>query len=322
MNKLCILIALFCLVLGYSSTAQDQPTKEASKSYYLDGDYVVFVFDIRDYQKATEDRGRNEQDFSDLEIEKVSVTGEFNNWRKKKGWELQKVGEYTYQLRKRLDEFDDAFPVEFKYVINDQYWAEPGATFPRIRKFTNSFFEETYNLTLYDVVPSIEGDIFFFLEGHENAKEVLLTGTFVDWDESYLKMNKTEGGWELRLDLRPDRYEYKFIVDGEWTHDLGNPNKVMNEHGTWNSVLQVAKNIKFELEGYPDAEQVTLVGSFNHWSHQPMIYDEGRWIAYVPLANGKYHYKFAVDGRYMSDASNPLAEKNNEGDVFSVKIVQ
>ena len=322
MKKVVILITAL-IAIGGHSLAQDQPAEERTpKAYYLDGDDVVFVFDIRDYQNTTEDKGRNRRDFADLEIDKVAVTGEFNQWSKKKGWELKKVGEYTYQLRKSLDEFGDAFPVEFKYVINDQYWAEPGETFPTIRKFNNKFYEDTYNLTLYDVVADIEGDVFFFLEGHLDATSVILTGTFVDWDESYLKMKKVEAGWELRLDLRPDRYEYKFIVDGEWIHDTGNPNKVMNEHGTWNSILQVARNVRFELDGHEDAKQVALVGSFNHWSHQPMIFENDRWVAYVPLATGKYHYKFAVDGRYMPDGGNPLSEKNNEGDVFSVKIVQ
>jgi len=323
MKNLFILTIAICFGFGAAIFAQEPDNEERTpKSYYLDEDDVVFVFDIRDYTQASEDKQRNQEDFADLDIEKVTVTGEFNKWSKKKGWELKKVGEYTFQLRKNLDEFGDAFPVEFKYVINDQYWAEPGATFPTIRKFSNDFFEDTYNLTLYDVVPTIQGDIFFFLEGHESASNVILTGTFVDWDESYLKMKRVDGGWQMRLDLRPDRYEYKFIVDGEWVHDVGNPNKVRNEHATFNSVIQVAKNIRFELEGYTDAEQVTLVGSFNHWSHQPMIRDNDRWVAYVPLATGKYHYKFSVDGRYIKDGGNPLAEKNNEGEVFSVKIVQ
>ena len=308
-----IVAAMLICIAGHS---QDPP-----RSYYFDGDDVVFVFDIRDYQNATDEASRERLDFSDLDIDKVAVTGEFSMWSRD-GWEMEKTGEYTYQLRKALADFDQAFPIEFKYIINDQYWAEPGIAFPTIRKFDNEFFEETYNLTLYDVQPSIEGNTFFFLEGFENAREVILTGSFVEWDEGYLKMDKVPGGWQKRLDLRPDRYEYKFIVDGEWHHDMANPNYVMNEHGTPNSVLQVVKLHHFELEGFPTASHVAVVTSFNHWNHMPMQRSGDAWVADVPIASGKYHYKYVVDGRYIVDPDNPLKERNKQGDEYSVVIVQ
>ena len=296
-------------------------SQETPRSYFFDGDEVVFVFDIRDYEKVTDEATREQLDFSDFEIDKVAVTGEFSMWSRN-GWIMEKTGEYTYQLRKKFSDFDQDFPIEFKYIINDQYWAEPGKAFPTIRKFDNEFFEETYNLTLYDVLPSIEGNTFFFLEGYEDAKQVILTGSFVEWDEAFLKMQKVPGGWQMRLDLRPDRYEYKYIVDGEWFHDEGNPNTVKNEHGTLNSVLQVVKLHRFELMGFDTATQVAVVTSFNHWNQMPMQRVGDRWVADVPIASGKYHYKYAVDGRYITDPVNPLKERNNKGDEYSVVIVQ
>ena len=53
-----------------------------------------------------------------------------------------------------------------------------------------------------------------------------------------------------------------------------------------------------------------------------MIRQGDTWIADLPVAGGKYHYKFVVDGRYITDPDNPLKERNNKGDEFSVMIVQ
>ena len=312
-----ILIGVIFLFAGIFSHAQD----ESPKSYFIDGEDIVFVFDLRDYEKVTDRRTQEKLDFNDLDIYTVAVSGQFTNWRGK-GWEMKRTGEYTYQLRKPRSEFKDRFPYEFKYIINEQYWAEPGETFPTKRKFSNDFFEETYNLTLYDVLPSIEGNSFFFLPGYLNAQKVILTGSFVQWDEEFLEMQKVDEGWQLRLDLLPDRYEYKFIVDGVWLEDPGNPNRVVNEHGTFNSVLQIAKSVHFELKGYENASSVSVCGTFNRWSHNPMRSRDGVWEADLAMPHGKYHYKFVVDGRYITDPDNQLVEQSSDGMWFSVVIVQ
>lgn len=127
----------------------------------------------------------------------------------------------------------------------------------------------------------------------------------------------------MRLDLRPDRHEYKFIVDGEWVRDPGNPDMVVNQHGTFNSVLRISRVVQFELEGYADAERVDLVGSWNNWGRVPMTLKDGRWLFGVDLPGGKYHYKFVVEGRFITDPANPQVETNKRsGTSASVMIVQ
>ena len=53
-------------------------------------------------------------------------------------------------------------------------------------------------------------------------------------------MAKTLGTdkWALKLDLPPGEYEFKFVVDGNWVHDEGQPSK-RNEMGTLNNVINV-----------------------------------------------------------------------------------
>jgi 1,4-alpha-glucan branching enzyme len=48
-----------------------------------------------------------------------------------------------------------------------------------------------------------------------------------------------DGQWETTLALEPGRYQYKFVVDGKWTHDPNARENVTNEHGSLNSVIEI-----------------------------------------------------------------------------------
>ncbi len=41
------------------------------------------------------------------------------------------------------------------------------------------------------------------------------------------------------MTLPPGRYEYKFLVDGQWVPDVKAKNSVFNRYGTLNSVIEV-----------------------------------------------------------------------------------
>jgi 1,4-alpha-glucan branching enzyme len=75
------------------------------------------------------------------------------------------------------------------------------------------------------------------------AKEVLLAGDFTDWATHPKKMKRTKlrgRTYETTVSLPPGRYEYKFIVDGEWIEDpkaAAQPNC----YGTVNSVCEVQR---------------------------------------------------------------------------------
>jgi 1,4-alpha-glucan branching enzyme len=73
------------------------------------------------------------------------------------------------------------------------------------------------------------------------AKRVLVTGDFISWDEKGITLKKSRTGtWKTSLNLKPGRYEYKFIVDGQWWNDPTNSNTVTNSLGTINSVVEIA----------------------------------------------------------------------------------
>ena len=72
------------------------------------------------------------------------------------------------------------------------------------------------------------------------AREVFVAGTFNQWDPlaTVLKPG-AEGKWDVELALEPGRYEYRFVVDGQWTEDPKSPEYAANPFGGLNSVLQV-----------------------------------------------------------------------------------
>ena len=78
-----------------------------------------------------------------------------------------------------------------------------------------------------------------------DAKEVYLVGDFNEWNLTKHPMKRnTKGLWEKILMLYPGRYEYKFMVDGEWQLNMNNDWKCINCFGTYNNIIKVLqKNI-------------------------------------------------------------------------------
>ena len=72
------------------------------------------------------------------------------------------------------------------------------------------------------------------------VKEVILVGDFNSWDEKKHIMKRDKKGiWSKLVTLAPGRYEYKFLVDGEWQNDPSNDQVVSNSFGTLNNLLNV-----------------------------------------------------------------------------------
>ncbi len=69
------------------------------------------------------------------------------------------------------------------------------------------------------------------------AQEVYLAGDFNNWDSSANAMKKDKKGlWKTTLSLKPGRYEYRFLVDGNWENDPSCAGCVPNEFGSQNCV--------------------------------------------------------------------------------------
>jgi 1,4-alpha-glucan branching enzyme len=72
------------------------------------------------------------------------------------------------------------------------------------------------------------------------AKRVNLAGSFNNWNTRALSAKRdSKGNWAVKVNLKPGRYEYKFIVDGSWLTDPRCAFSTTNTFGTQNCVLEV-----------------------------------------------------------------------------------
>src|SRR5713101_3675951 len=75
---------------------------------------------------------------------------------------------------------------------------------------------------------------------HPGAKEVCIAGSFNDWHPAATPMvSLGDGKWAKELTLPAGRYEYRFVVDGQWVDDPNAKESVPNPHGSVNAVLVV-----------------------------------------------------------------------------------
>jgi cyclomaltodextrinase len=82
---------------------------------------------------------------------------------------------------------------------------------------------------------------FLFETGPGTNANVYLAGTFNNWDATKDAMVDREGSgvYEITLDLKPGKYQYKFVRDGQWITDTSAKEFADDGFGGKNSVLTV-----------------------------------------------------------------------------------
>ncbi|MFH1733505.1 MAG: hypothetical protein ABIE92_02245, partial [bacterium] len=71
-----------------------------------------------------------------------------------------------------------------------------------------------------------------------------------------------DGSWWKIMALEPGHYQYRFVVDGMWTHDPENPATVTNNYGEPNSVLHVNQDGSVSFEAMETAGEKAVEGDF------------------------------------------------------------
>jgi len=52
------------------------------------------------------------------------------------------------------------------------------------------------------------------------ARTVCLVGDFTHWEQHPIPMKRNRTGlWKTQVPLQPGKYQYRFLVDGEWFDD-------------------------------------------------------------------------------------------------------
>jgi hypothetical protein len=236
----------------------------------------------------------------------VMLAGSFNDWdpqglpmtKTDSGWILDvrlPAGKYWYK-----------FIADGNWMVDDDNQARENDG----RGNTNSVFYK----------PSA----VFRLNGFTSAKRVYLAGSFNSWRPKELLMNKTATGWELPVYLAEGTHTYRYVVDGDWMADPDKKEKLPNEFNDFNSVIRIGKPYLFKLEGYTNARQVVLSGSFNGWRRDELLMNKtaNGWELPYTLGAGNYEYKFYVDGKWVQDAKNPLTSKGEGNTLNSYLIIE
>jgi len=239
------------------------------------------------------------------EKNKVYISGSFNNWstmespmtRTDSGWIFRiplPAGRYSY-----------------KFILDGKWSPDP-----------NNRQEED------DTYGSHNSVVFcynyrFVLDGYPGARKVILAGSFNNWNEKELLMQRTATGWELPVYLREGTHAYKFIVDNQWILDPANPVRRSDGIGNENSFMATGDTLVFRLNGFTNAGKVTLAGNFNAWNPDELLMfrETGGWFLPYVLAAGNYEYKFIVDGKWMPDPENPLStgKRGEDNSVITFK---
>jgi len=113
---------------------------------------------------------------------------------------------------------------EYKFILDGRWITDPDN--PYTLKSGNSFI-------------AVKPNHVFTLEGYAGAREVILTGSFNNWSTDAYEMIMKDDKWVFPLYLSPGKHTYKFIVDGKWIIDPGNPLWENNQYRTGNSVLWI-----------------------------------------------------------------------------------
>jgi 1,4-alpha-glucan branching enzyme len=73
-----------------------------------------------------------------------------------------------------------------------------------------------------------------------DARSVSVAGDFCNWQPGHYALKKDkQGRWKTTIALPPGRYEYRFVVDGQWLNDPSCAERAANEFGGENCVLRV-----------------------------------------------------------------------------------
>lgn len=76
------------------------------------------------------------------------------------------------------------------------------------------------------------------------GKEVYISGSFNNWTNK-IPLIRSQNNFVAIVELPEGEHQYKFFVDGQWTHDPTEP-VVTNQLGTVNNIIQV-KTTDFEV---------------------------------------------------------------------------
>ncbi|BFG21208.1 hypothetical protein CerSpe_074810 [Prunus speciosa] len=94
-----------------------------------------------------------------------------------------------------------------------------------------------------DILTGMEKRLVTLTWGNHNCTTVEISGLDIGWGQRIpLEFNKEQGLWILKRELPEGRYEYKYIIDGAWTHNKYELFTSPNQDGHVNNYVQVVED--------------------------------------------------------------------------------
>ncbi|MHC0037508.1 type I pullulanase [Pseudoneobacillus sp. C159] len=178
--------------------------------------------------------------------------------------------------------------------------------------------------------PIINQDSVTFNYVSKGESKVFVVGSFNGWSpDEATEMILNNGVFTATLThLAEGEHQYKFLlnnrnwnenitdplnpypqVGGNSTFHIGEPNPIAES-----PIIDKATNtVTFQYGG--KADRVRVAGTFTSWADQAVEMvknDKGIWQLSLPLAPGRYQYKFIVgDNGWITDPGNPKQEDGN-----------
>ncbi|MBE9586264.1 hypothetical protein IM792_17555 [Mucilaginibacter sp. JRF] len=266
---------------------------------------------------------RSAKNYLDTILTRAGVNGTNNSTKILKGdysaltsqgWQIAENGRFKVRFNRALNINFTAPPPQQPFIITTNTVNSEGSPgYPAdvlygVNKFSRQTVRELPN-----------GSTRFFVPGNLTAKRVFLSGSFNMWSLSKGIMLKTDSGWIADIKLKPGVYAYKFIINGNWTHDTNN--KLTEDDGFHHAnSIYYRYNYTFRLNGFQKINKVQVAGNFNRWNADeiPLSRRGNGWQVSMYLHDGMFLYRFRLDGKWITDPANKNKGNDERGLIASV----
>lgn len=237
----------------------------------------------------------------------VFISGTFNDWSTSANPMFPCDSGYYVDLNLGAGAY------HYKYIVNGYWLLDPR------NKLKENDWEGNENSVYF------KPNHHFKLKGFTSADEVMLAGSFNNWNDEDFTLQRRPWGWERSCYLKEGTHAYKYVVDGDWILDPGNEVVRPDGMGHENSFIAVGDTFYFYYPWHLNAYFVAVAGSFNDWKVGELMMErtDSGWVLPYVLAPGNYEYKFQVGSTYgwQLDPLNPLSTGSGEyrNSVLAVK---
>ena len=267
---------------------------------------------------------------------KVSVIGSWDNWSAPA--ECIKTSNDKWKATLNLQ------PGAYDYsIIVDGEWSPlQKITVSGTRQSTASSGQATPQASIPAAPQTPSAGVLFAVDA-PGANKVDIMGAWNGWSSPTECVKGSDGKWSATIKLEPGTYEYKFRKDGDYDAlNKDNRKIVIGADGkevkgnSSNAGIGSVASIQIPLEadftksntfmtsdekvmfGYidPFANSVSIGSDFNGWdpSKTKLIRNvDGIWVATANIKEGRYGWKFVIDGQWENGDNKRLTIVKGKG---------